>query len=184
MFVGMDVHRNRTQVCVLDRKGNEVRNRNVTNDRQALRKELAGLRRAARRLRGRLRHRMDRRAAGRPRLRRPTLAHPSGCRATAKEKPKNDRVHARTLANLLRTVIWPRPGWRRRRYVSSACCCVNGRGSCVSAPRPRTGFGRRSPMRACRLRATACGPKRVPPGSTPSYPAHAPLGGDRLPGAH
>ena len=46
MFVGMDVHRNRTQVCVLDRKGNEVRNRNVTNDRQALRKELAGVRRA------------------------------------------------------------------------------------------------------------------------------------------
>jgi len=44
MFVGMDVHRNRTQVCVLDRKGNEVRNRNVVNDRQSLRKELAGLR--------------------------------------------------------------------------------------------------------------------------------------------
>ena len=36
MFVGMDVHRNRTQVCVLDRKGNEVRNRNVANDRQSL----------------------------------------------------------------------------------------------------------------------------------------------------
>ena len=45
MFVGMDVHRNRIQVCVLDRKGNEVRNRNVANDRHALRRELAGLRR-------------------------------------------------------------------------------------------------------------------------------------------
>ena len=30
MFVGMDVHRNRTQVCVLDRKGIEVRNRSVS----------------------------------------------------------------------------------------------------------------------------------------------------------
>ena len=39
MFVGMDVHRNRTQVCVLDHKGNERRNRNVTNDRESLRKE-------------------------------------------------------------------------------------------------------------------------------------------------
>ena len=48
MFVGMDVHRNRTQVCVLDKKGNEVRNRNVVNDRQSLRKELAGLRKALR----------------------------------------------------------------------------------------------------------------------------------------
>jgi len=60
MFVGMDVHRNRTQVCVMDRKGNEVRNRNVVNDRIALKKELAG---HAGRLRGRLRHRLDRRAA-------------------------------------------------------------------------------------------------------------------------
>jgi hypothetical protein len=45
MFVGMDVHRNRTQICVLDHKGNEVRNRNVANNRIALKKELAGLRR-------------------------------------------------------------------------------------------------------------------------------------------
>jgi hypothetical protein len=44
MFVGMDVHRNRTQVCVMDNKGNEVRNRNVVNDRRLLATELSGLR--------------------------------------------------------------------------------------------------------------------------------------------
>ena len=43
MFVGMDVHRNRTQVCVMDNKGNEVRNRNVVNDRRLLATELSGL---------------------------------------------------------------------------------------------------------------------------------------------
>jgi len=103
MFVGMDVHRNRTQVCVLDRKGNELRNRNVTNDRESLRKELAGLRRGTpvafeaaygtgwiAELLGDLGFE-------------PHLAHPSGCRAIADAKLKNDRVDARTLANLLRT---------------------------------------------------------------------------------
>jgi transposase len=103
MFVGMDVHRNRTQVCVLDRKGNEVRNRNVANDRQALRKELAGLRRGTpvafeaaygtgwiAELLGDLGFEAH-------------LAHPAGCRAIADAKLKNDRVDARTLANLLRT---------------------------------------------------------------------------------
>ena len=97
------MHRNRTQVCVLDRKGNEVRNRNVTNDRQSLRKELTGLRRGTpiafeaaygtgwiAELLGDLGFE-------------PHLAHPSGCRAIADAKLKNDRVDARTLANLLRT---------------------------------------------------------------------------------
>ena len=66
MFVGMDVHRNRIQVCVLDRKGNEVRNRNVANDRHSLRRELAGLRRVRRSSARRPMARVDRRAARRP----------------------------------------------------------------------------------------------------------------------
>lgn len=48
MFVGMDVHRNRTQVCVMDNKGNEVRNRNVVNDRRLLATELSGLKKGHR----------------------------------------------------------------------------------------------------------------------------------------
>ena len=36
MFVGMDVHRNRTQVCLLEDDGAEVYNRNVPNDQAGL----------------------------------------------------------------------------------------------------------------------------------------------------
>jgi len=43
MFVGMDAHRNRTQVCVMDDKGDEVRNRAVVNDPRLLAMELSGL---------------------------------------------------------------------------------------------------------------------------------------------
>jgi hypothetical protein len=42
MFVDMDVYRNRTHVCVMDNKGNELRNRNVANDRALLAGELSG----------------------------------------------------------------------------------------------------------------------------------------------
>jgi hypothetical protein len=44
MFVGMDVHRNRTQVCLLDSKEKERRNHNVVSDRRALAKELSPVR--------------------------------------------------------------------------------------------------------------------------------------------
>jgi hypothetical protein len=40
-FVGTEVHGNRTQVCVLDSKGKELRNRNVVNSRRVLAKELS-----------------------------------------------------------------------------------------------------------------------------------------------
>jgi transposase len=103
MFVGMDVHRNRTQVCVVDRKGNEVRNCNVLNDRRLLQAELRGLRRgtpvAFEAAYGtgwiaEILHDLGLE---------PHLAHPSGCRAIADAKLKYDRVDARTLANLVRT---------------------------------------------------------------------------------
>ena len=59
MFVAMDVHRNRTQVCVMDKKGNEVRNRNVVNDRRLLATDLKRAEeRDTGRLRGGLRHRV------------------------------------------------------------------------------------------------------------------------------
>lgn len=103
MFVGMDVHRNRTQVCVVDRNGNEVRNRNVINDRGVLATELGSLRRGTpvafeaaygtgwvAELLGELGLEAH-------------LAHPSACRAIADAKLKYDRVDARTLANLVRT---------------------------------------------------------------------------------
>jgi transposase len=103
MFVGMDVHRNRTQVCLLEGDGAEVYNRNLPNDQAGL-AELLG--------------KLD---AGTPVVfeaaygaawvtelledlsLEPHLAHPSGCKAIASAKLKYDKLDARTLANLLRT---------------------------------------------------------------------------------
>jgi transposase len=103
MFVGMDVHRNRTQVCVVDGKGKEVRNRNVVNDRKVLAKELSGLPKGT--------NVAFETAYGVGWVAElceqlglePHLAHASGCRAIADVKLKCDRVDARTLANLLRS---------------------------------------------------------------------------------
>ncbi len=103
MFVGMDVHRNRTQVCLLEGDGAEIYNRNVPNDQARLVELLGDL------------------DAGTPVAfeaaygaawvaelledlsLEPHLAHPSGCKAIASAKLKYDKLDARTLANLLRT---------------------------------------------------------------------------------
>jgi transposase len=103
MFVGMDVHRNRTQVCVLDATGAELENRNVPNDRRVLAEVLSAVGQGtpvafeaaygtgwiAEVLRGQGLE--------------PHLAHAAGCRAIADAKLKYDRLDARTLANLVRT---------------------------------------------------------------------------------
>jgi hypothetical protein len=103
MFVGINVHRNRTQVCLLEDDGAEVYNRNVPNDQARLVELLGELK------------------AGTPVVfeaaygaawvaelledlcLEPHLAHPSGCKAIASAKLKYDKLDARTLANLLRT---------------------------------------------------------------------------------
>jgi len=114
MIVGMDVHRNRTQVCVIDGKGMEVRNRNVCNDRRVLAKELSGLRRGTK---------VAFEAAYgvgwvaelcRELGLEPHLAHAAGCRAIADAKLKYDRLDARTLANLLRG------GWLAEAWLAPA----------------------------------------------------------------
>lgn len=103
MFVGMDVHRNRTQVCVVDNKGKELRNRNVVNDRKVPARELSGLRKgtgvafeAAYGV-GWVAELCEELGLE------PHLAHAAGCRAIADAKLKYDRLDARTLANLLRS---------------------------------------------------------------------------------
>ncbi len=164
MFVGMDVHRNRTQVCVVDRKGNEVSNHNVVNDRELLRKELAGLRRGTQvafeaaydtgwiaGLLGDIG--LD-----------PHLAHPSGCRAIADAKLKHDRVDARTLT-CFGPATWQRRGWRHKKCESSVCYLESGRGSCAFAPPLRTASVPNSPTKVSVLRVSACGPR---PGTTGS----------------
>ena len=104
MFVGMDVHRNRTQVCVFGPQRNRGPQQKRRQRPPVAQKGAGGTAAGhAGRLRGGLRHGMDR-----PELLgdlgfEAHLAHPAGCRAIADAKLKNDRVDARTLANLLRT---------------------------------------------------------------------------------
>ncbi len=102
VYVGMDVHRKRSQVAILDQAGAVQRNRNVPNDPAELQPILGGL------------------PASTPvafeaaygwgwlvelleglQLQ-PHLVHPSRCKAIASARLKNDKVDAETLAQLLR----------------------------------------------------------------------------------
>ncbi len=107
VYVGMDVHRKRSQVAILDQAGAVQRNRNVPNDPAELQPILGGL------------------PASTPvafeaaygwgwlvelleglQLQ-PHLVHPSRCKAIASARLKNDKVDAETLAQLLRGDLLP-----------------------------------------------------------------------------
>jgi transposase len=107
VYVGIDVHRKRSQVAVVEADGAQRLNRNVVNGSAELVEILGGL------------------APGTPvafeaaygwtwlaellddlRLE-AHLAHPSGCKAIASARLKDDRVDARTLAQLLRADLLP-----------------------------------------------------------------------------
>ena len=107
VYVGMDVHRKRTQVAVLDEEGHELLNRNVANDRTELLPILgeldAGTPVAFEAAYGwgwlaELLEELDFDSH---------LAHPLGCKAIASARLKNDKVDARTLAHLLRADLLP-----------------------------------------------------------------------------
>jgi transposase len=107
VYVGMDVHRKRSQVALVDEHGVQLANRNLANDSAEL---VAVL--------GRL-------APGTPVAfeaaygwgwlaellnelsLEPHLVHPSRCKAIAAARLKDDRVDARTLAQLLRAELLP-----------------------------------------------------------------------------
>jgi transposase len=107
VYVGMDVHRKRSQIAVLDAAGDEQRNRNVANDPVKLVPILGVL------------------PPGTPVAfeaaygwgwlvelleeleLEPHLVHPSRCKAIASARLKNDKVDARTLAQLLRADLLP-----------------------------------------------------------------------------
>ena len=102
VYVGLDVHRRRTQVAALDEDGRELFNRNVPNDVEKLGDVLVGF------------------DPGTPVVFEATygwawlaellhemafdvhLAHSAACKAIASARLKNDNVDARTLAQLLR----------------------------------------------------------------------------------
>jgi transposase len=116
VYVGMDVHRKRTQVAVIDERGEELSNRNFPNDPAELAPALMML------------------DAGTPVVFEAAygwgwlaellddlglevhLAHAKGCKAIASARLKNDKVDARTLAHLLRTDLLPE-AWLAPREV-------------------------------------------------------------------
>ena len=100
-YVGIDVHRKRSQVAVIDASGEVLANRNVPNsgaDPEGDRWLAAG---NAGRVRGGVRHELAGGAAGGLRFA-PHLVHPSRCKAIASARLKNDKVDAAILAQLLR----------------------------------------------------------------------------------
>jgi transposase len=107
VYVGMDVHRKRSQVAIVDEAGDQQRNRNVPNDPAKLVPILGAL------------------PPGTPVAfeaaygwgwlvelleeleLEPHLVHPSRCKAIAAARLKNDKVDAATLAQLLRADLLP-----------------------------------------------------------------------------
>jgi transposase len=107
VYVGIDVHRKRSQVAVIDQDGQVLANRNVPNGVQPILKVIGGL------------------PPGTPAAFEacygtswlvelledygfdPHLVHPSRCKAIASARLKNDRVDAAILAQLLRADLLP-----------------------------------------------------------------------------
>jgi transposase len=107
VYVGIDVHRKRSQVAVIDAKGVVLANRNVPNGAKPILKVIGGL------------------PLGTPAAFEaaygtswlvelledygfaPHLVHPSRCKAIASARLKNDKVDAAILAQLLRADLLP-----------------------------------------------------------------------------
>jgi transposase len=107
VYVGMDVHRKRSQVALLDEHGGQLLNRNLANGSAELVAVLGRLEpgtpvafEAA--------YGWGWLAALLEELElEPHLVHPSRCKAIASARLKDDKVDARTLAQLLRAELLP-----------------------------------------------------------------------------
>ena len=107
VYVGIDVHRKRSQVAVVDQSGEVLANRNVPNGAEPILRVIGGL------------------PAGTPTAFEaafgtswlavlledygfaPHLVHPSRCKAIASARLKNDKVDAAILGQLLRADLLP-----------------------------------------------------------------------------
>jgi transposase len=132
VYVGMDVHRKRSQIAIVDEAGDQQRNRNVPNDPTKLVPILGAL------------------APGTPVAfeaaygwgwlvdlleeleLEPRLVHPSRCKAIASARLKNDKVDARTLAQLLRADLLPE-AWIAPQQVRDLRALLRHRASLVRA---------------------------------------------------
>jgi transposase len=107
VYVGIDVHRKRSQVAVIDAKGEVIANRNVPNGTAPILKVIGGLPpgtpaafEAAYGTSWLVQLLEDYGFA-------PHLVHPSRCKAIASARLKNDKVDAAILGQLLRADLLP-----------------------------------------------------------------------------
>ena len=130
IYVGMDVHRKRSQIAIVDEAGVQQRNRNVLNDPAQLVPILGAL------------------PPGTPVAfeaaygwgwlvelleeleLEPHLVHPSRCKAIASARLKDDKVDARTLAQLLRADLLPE-AWIAPQQVRDLRALLRHRASLV-----------------------------------------------------
>jgi hypothetical protein len=173
VYVGMDVHRKRSQIAIVDEAGDQQRNRNVPNDPAKLVPILGAL------------------EPGTPVALEaaygwgwlvdlleelelePRLVHPSRCKAIASARLKNDKVDARTLAQLLRADLLPE-AWIAPPSRSATCapCCATGPAWSARPPPARAGCMRCWPTAGSRS-GQVCGP--VPGGrGWPALPCRRP----------
>jgi hypothetical protein len=172
--VGMDVHRKRSQVAIVDAAGVPQRNRNLANDSAKLVPVLGAL------------------APGTPVAfeaasgwgwlvelleeleLEPHLVHPSRCKAIASARLKNDKVNAATLAQLLRADLLPE-AWIAPQATRDLRAVLRHRASLVRlSTYARTGSMPCWPTMVSG-KTRACGPALGGPG-WPTVPAADPAG--------
>jgi transposase len=134
VYVGMDVHRKRSQVAVVDDAGDEQRNRNVANDPAKLVPILGAL------------------APGTPVAfeaaygwgwlvelleelgLEPHLVHPSRCKAIAAARLRTTRSMRARWRSCSAPICCPRPGSLPSRSATCAPCCATGPAWCARRP--------------------------------------------------
>jgi hypothetical protein len=126
VYVGMDVHRKRSQVAIVDAAGVQQRNRNLANDPAKLVPIPGGL------------------PPGTPVAfeaaygwgwlvelleeleLEPHLVHPSRCKAIASARLKNERSMRPPWPSCYGPICCPRPGSRPKPPASCGPCCATG----------------------------------------------------------
>ena len=163
VYVGIDVHRKRSQVAVVTEDGQVQVNKNVVNGSEPMLRLIGDL------------------PSGKPvafeaafgwgwlaRLLEdygfdPHLVHPLRCKAIASARLKNDKAGAAILAQLLRADLLPEAWIAPLESASCARCCGTGPAWSASAPRRATGSTRWPPITAT-TGPPATGPGRAAAG--------------------
>jgi hypothetical protein len=150
VYVGMDVHRKRTQVAVIDERGEELSNRNSRNDPAELSPILMTLEpgtpvvfEAAYGWGGS----PSRSSSWVWRLTSPT---PRVARRSPPRVSRTTRSMPAHSPTFCAPICCPRPGWRLGRSAISACSCATQPGWCATGPHSRSGSMQCSPTRVFR----------------------------------